>query len=627
MRHQKQGRIKPIFLCIIALVNLIAASYETRQPSPPADLVASFTFTPASPVTGQPVQFTDTSTGGATSWQWSFGDGSTSTTQNPSHTYVAAGSYAVTLIVRAGTNSDSASRMVAVLPETIGAVYYIDTNNPNANDSNLGTEALPWKTIAKANQTLAAGDTVYIRAGNYSNYIAPVNSGTSSNRITYRSFGSDVVTIRDTSAAMTLNGKSYITVQDINFYNCDRFMYLTNGANHNIIAYCHFDQVRNRSEWAGSAIADNSSYNWVHHCRFSRYGAVVSGDDRGCVLDIGTEDYTPDLTSHNVIEDCELFHGGHHVLGIYGMYNVIRRNYFHNEPWMTGTGDRGTTTYGNRNVYFAGYEVNSGRNLFEGNQVGYSSDPPDQVGATGMLLATASNIVRSNRFYHNDRAGLSMGLTSTYYSNIIYNKIYNNTFFHNGINTDPDHANAGILFAVYSGTRIIAYNAIKNNILYRHPLTYSAYGSARLADQIFAGNWDGGVQGDPLFVNASLLLPDPMNASLPDFHLNSSSPCREAGTYLTTITSNSGAGMTFTVADAGYFMDGWGIEGVEGDEIQIVGTSQRARIVSVNYTNNVITVDAALTWTQNQGIAMAYVGSAPDIGAHEFGSQAVPPKR
>jgi hypothetical protein len=41
----------------------------------------------------------------------------------------------------------------------------------------------------------------------------------------------------------------------------------------------------------------------------------------------------------------------------------------------------------------------------------------------------------------------------------------------------------------------------------------------------------------------------------------------------------------------------------------------------------VITVDAALTWTQNQGIAMAYVGSAPDIGAHEFGSQAVPPKR
>jgi len=617
---------KYLAIFVTLAFSLLSCALKPSQEQPPS-LTASFSYVPASPVAGQPVQYTDTSTGNPTSWEWAFGDGQTSVLQNPSHTYIAAGSYTVTLTVVAGTNSNSTSRTITVLPETEGAVYYVDTAHSSASDSNPGTENLPWKTITKANQTLVAGDTVYIKAGIYSSYVAPANSGTPSNRLTYRSYGSDVVTIRDTSAAITLNGKSYITVQGINFYNCDRFMYLANGANHNIIAYCNFDQVRNRSEWAGSAIADNSSYNWVHNCRFSNYGAVVSGDDRGCVFDIGTEDYTPDLTSHNVIEDCELFHGGHHVLGIYGMYNVIRRNYFHNEPWMTGTGDRGTTTYGNRNVYFAGYEVNSGRNLFEENQVGYSSDPPDQVGATGMLLATASNIVRSNRFYHNDRAGLSMGLTSTYYSNIIYNKIYNNSFFHNGINTDPDHANAGILFAVYSGPHIIAYNAIKNNILYKHPLTFSAYGSANLADQIFAGNWDGDSQGNPMFVNASEVLSDPMNSSLPDLDIQSSSPCKDAGTFLTTITSSSGSGTTFHVADAGYFIDGWGIDEVDGDEIQIVGTTQKARITHVDYGTNTITVNASLTWTQDQGIALAYVGNAPDIGAHEYGSQPSPVKK
>jgi PKD repeat protein len=37
-------------------------------------------------------------TKGAVSWTWSFGDGETSSTRNPSHTYAAPGTYAVTLV-------------------------------------------------------------------------------------------------------------------------------------------------------------------------------------------------------------------------------------------------------------------------------------------------------------------------------------------------------------------------------------------------------------------------------------------------------------------------------------------------------------------------------------------------
>ena len=53
------------------------------------------------------VQFTDQSTGNLTGWSWDFGDGSTSTDQNPSHTYTAAGTYDVSLTVSDGTQTNT----------------------------------------------------------------------------------------------------------------------------------------------------------------------------------------------------------------------------------------------------------------------------------------------------------------------------------------------------------------------------------------------------------------------------------------------------------------------------------------------------------------------------------------
>ena len=499
-----------------------------------------------------------------------------------------------------------------------GMVYYVDTNHPQASDSNPGSESLPWKTITRAN-AVNAGDTVYIKAGVYDTTIAPDHSGTATAPITFRNYGTDVVTISNTSYGILLDGKSYIVVQGINFYNLDKFLWIQNNANHNTIAYCNFDQGRVVG-WSGSKIYRSSQYNWVHHSRFSNYG-YYTDDDIGCILDIGNEESTTDLTSYNLIENNVMFHGGHHVLGVYGMYNVIRDNYFQNEPWSLGTpeSDRGPVLYGNRNLSFSGYPENSGRNLFAGNRVAYSSDPSDNIGASGMALNTAYNIVRGNYYYHNDRAGVSMSLTSSYYSDIVYNKVYNNTFFHNGINTeDPiDHMNSGIGFGIYSGSHVIQHNTVQNNLLYRHRVPFGSY-YVNLADQIFAGNWDGDTQGDPKFVNASPVLGDPMDASLPDLRLESDSPCKDAGTYLTTVTSPGGSGSTFQVADAGYFMDGWGIAGVQGDEIQLFGSGQRARITAVDYATNRITVDRILTWTQDQGISLAYEGNAPDAGAYEI---------
>jgi len=84
------------------------------EPEPNNPPSADFTFT-ASDLT---VQFTDASTdsdGSVVSYSWAFGDGNSSTSENPSHTYSSEGTYSVTLTVTddAG-DSDSVTKSVQV---------------------------------------------------------------------------------------------------------------------------------------------------------------------------------------------------------------------------------------------------------------------------------------------------------------------------------------------------------------------------------------------------------------------------------------------------------------------------------------------------------------------------------
>ena len=60
---------------------------------------ADFNASPTSITEGQSVQFTDKSTYNPTDWVWDFGDGKTSTVQNPTHVYNNAGIYTITLMV------------------------------------------------------------------------------------------------------------------------------------------------------------------------------------------------------------------------------------------------------------------------------------------------------------------------------------------------------------------------------------------------------------------------------------------------------------------------------------------------------------------------------------------------
>ena len=82
------------------------------NPAPTATFVAS-TSSGLAPIS---VTFTPNVTGTVTSYKWTFGDGTTSTSPTPSHVFTKAGAYSVTLTVTgpSGTSSYTRSRVVLV---------------------------------------------------------------------------------------------------------------------------------------------------------------------------------------------------------------------------------------------------------------------------------------------------------------------------------------------------------------------------------------------------------------------------------------------------------------------------------------------------------------------------------
>src|SRR5215471_18576988 len=83
--------------------------------------VADFSATPTTGPLPLAVQFSDASTGSINTWAWNFGDGATSSVQNPQHTYSTAGSYTVSLTVSGagGNNSTTKSNFITVSPPPV----------------------------------------------------------------------------------------------------------------------------------------------------------------------------------------------------------------------------------------------------------------------------------------------------------------------------------------------------------------------------------------------------------------------------------------------------------------------------------------------------------------------------
>ncbi|WP_440950380.1 PKD domain-containing protein [Methanosphaerula subterraneus] len=165
--------------------NTSVVTVLSSQPLPVADFTANVT-NGTSPLS---VGFTDRSTGSPTSWSWSFGDGNTSTLQNPSHTYTVAGNYTVNLTATNAGGSNTSVRtdyITVTTPVTPAPVAGFSANVTNGTapiavgftDQSTGSPtSWSWSFGDGGTSTLQSPSHTYAVAGTYTVNLTATNAG------------------------------------------------------------------------------------------------------------------------------------------------------------------------------------------------------------------------------------------------------------------------------------------------------------------------------------------------------------------------------------------------------------------------------------------------------------------
>ncbi len=157
-------------------------------PVPTVIPVANFNANPTSGYAPLSVQFTDMSQN-ATKWNWDFGDGNTSTDQNPKYTYYAAGNYTINLTAINANDTDSKLATITVLDPVLPVPTVIPVANFNANPksgyaplsvqfTDMSQYATKWKWDFGDGNTSNDQNPkhTYSAAGNYTVNLTAINA-------------------------------------------------------------------------------------------------------------------------------------------------------------------------------------------------------------------------------------------------------------------------------------------------------------------------------------------------------------------------------------------------------------------------------------------------------------------
>jgi PKD repeat protein len=155
-------------------------------------LTPAFNWSPVNPTTNDDVTFVDQSTGGVTTWYWTFGDGSLSQQQNPAKRFGAPGSYQVTLSITRGTETAYLTKNIIVangaqtIP-AVGAAFDASTTTPSVGETVTFTDRssgspTTWIWSFGDGQTSTAQNPVhsYGASGTYTVSLYAANSANSS---------------------------------------------------------------------------------------------------------------------------------------------------------------------------------------------------------------------------------------------------------------------------------------------------------------------------------------------------------------------------------------------------------------------------------------------------------------
>lgn len=534
--------------------------------------------------------------------------------------------------------------------------YYVATTG---NDAAAGTIGAPWLTIGRAAKSpfpftyRQPGDTVYIRGGLYSGNNNAISldgqfaigvSGTPGSPITFKAYPGETVIVCD-----TLNPYRGVTLQNLSWWTFDGIIYSNCMANLNfvncsniVVTNCVFGWfplgcIATNSTapagWDYSSVAfiEASKYNRVMDCLFTNWGFIYSNAAGGYIiagthLKFGTSNST-NQGCYNIAERCTFVHGGHDDFELEKDHNIIRNCLFINDGFIPtndfchklvnmGAGGR---TNGNPFGLWSPRITKPGagpapqldmRNVFESNRMFYSGPPADSPGGHIIECGTSRAIYRFNSIAYGTCGGICFNISQ---GDSRSNAVYNNTIYgcdlayqYNIVTAVQAEGGIGTLQNAYSNHYVV------NNIVWRD--AYRNIDPSVISYSQCRNNFTNNAI-DPLFVSTNGWGHTYTPGNLPDFRIKAGSPCIDAGTWLA-YTTNSGSGTTMTVDNSLYFSDGNTM--VQGDTIQLQGTTSKAIILSNDWLNNTLYLDTSLTRNSNQGVSLPWTGAAPDIGMDEF---------
>jgi hypothetical protein len=496
-----------------------------------------------------------------------------------------------------GTAPDMGAAEVTTTPPT-GATYYL--NPASGIDSNNGCCVSgappngPWKTMQKVRTTVVAGDTVNIVGGTYTpgQYRGESNpSPRWDHTHSHGSPGLPIIIQANPGDTVVFDGQfqvywmlfradaaypgHYVIVRNLTFhhYSGSAIGIGTNGlapTHHVAVVNCVFQNfTSNQAGAIGSMIG--------HHHLFKGNRITNIGD--------------PTLGGDGLPDSQHAFYISHDSHDI-----VIDQN---SMEQISGFGVHG----------YGGFQAGStsGNWIVRGNTI---------VNTWSSSIIYAGDVFSNIYTYHNTLYNVQVpfpALGSTSHNALLSTHnggTYTNLVALNNLGVGyevqaPVWADVATPFTFATMDYNLWYNQLAPTSVYKWNNTLYTLATFRSATP--------GTQED----HALNALPVFTNAPARDFSLVPGSLGIDAGTALTTTVGSGIASTTLTVADAGFFHDGYGFgASLPGDTIK-VGTQPLVTVTNVDYATNTLTVTPAISWSSGQGVSLPYNGSAPDMGAAE----------
>ena len=182
------------------------------------------------------------------------------------------------------------------------AEYYVA---PTGNDSNIGSFGAPWKTLQKAENSVTAGDTIFMRGGTYAlgdSFVNWNNAGTAGNPITVRNYPGETPIITGSggnsggiyfytpAAYIVIDGLEITSATPYSMYGMGIF---SHNATHDItIRNCYIHDIKAAQAGAihtkRQASETGGTYNWIiennHISNIQYVGGLETGGEHGIYI-------------------------------------------------------------------------------------------------------------------------------------------------------------------------------------------------------------------------------------------------------------------------------------------------------------------------------------------------------